>query len=114
LLENHARDQLATRVPIAGTIEAPKPGVWTAIISVLRNAYINALRPKIDETVEFDDALASKGDEKKKGLIKRIFSGNKGVNDDVKDKESAELEDSMDTTKKKGLLKRIFNKDEEG
>ena len=114
LLENHARDQLATRVPIAGTIEAPKPGVWTAIISVLRNAYINALRPKIDETVEFDDALASKGDEKKKGLIKRIFSGNKDVNDDVKNKESAELEDSMDTTKKKGLLKRIFNKDEEG
>jgi hypothetical protein len=104
LLENHAKDQLASRVPIEGTVEAPETGVWTAILSVLRNAYINAFRPKIDETVEYDDALNPDGEEDKPGLLKRIFSGK----DKDKDKKDKDVDNPADTTKKEGLLKRIF------
>ncbi len=102
LLENHAKDQLASRVPIEGTVEAPETGVWTAILSVLRNAYIYAFRPMIDETVEYDDALNPDGEGNKPGLLKRIFSGKD------KDKKDKDVDNPADTTKKEGLLKRIF------
>ena len=74
LLENHRKDQMATRVPLAGTLDDPQTGVWRAVMGTLRNAYLSALRPQLDDTVEFDDALDG-CEEEKEGFFKRLFGG---------------------------------------
>lgn len=54
VFKNHPNDSLATRVPIAGSYEGSDIGVWQAIGSLLRHAFIRALVPKIDERIRVD------------------------------------------------------------
>lgn len=54
VFKNHPNDSLATRIPIAGNYEGSDIGVWQAIGSLLRHAFIRALIPKIDERVRVD------------------------------------------------------------
>jgi Domain of Unknown Function (DUF748) len=51
LLKNQFNDQLATRIPISGTYGDKSVGVWSAIGTLLRNAFIRALIPRLDEPV---------------------------------------------------------------
>ncbi len=57
LLENQKRDQVATRIPIRGTVENTDTEVWPIILGVLRNAYVEAFNKEFDNTVTFQDAL---------------------------------------------------------
>jgi hypothetical protein len=52
--KNHPHDQLAAKIPISGSYTGSHIGIWTAIATVLQNAFIHALVPKIDQhaTVE--------------------------------------------------------------
>ncbi|MEZ0486778.1 DUF748 domain-containing protein [Fibrella aquatica] len=59
VLENQKRDQVATRVPLTGTIDAIQTPVWPTIFGVLRNAYVEAFEQKFDDDVTFKDALQS-------------------------------------------------------
>ena len=115
LLENHRKDQIATRVPIEGTLENTETGVWTAVIAVLRNAYWSAFRPQLDESIDFEDALAADGDDER-GFFKRLFKGGDDV-DDRGGKASAKTEDGKGTKDKQGddkpgLIKRVFGGDD--
>ena len=112
LLENHRKDQIATRVPISGTVENTETGVYTAVISVLRNAYWSAFRPQLDDSVEFEDALAADGGEEKRGFLKRLFKGGEDVDDREVDDRDVEVE--QDGEKERGLLKRVFGGKEGG
>jgi hypothetical protein len=47
LLENQPADQLASRIPLRGSFERPDIGVLEALASLLRNAYVEALRPRM-------------------------------------------------------------------
>lgn len=58
LLENQKRDQIATRVPLAGTAESVDTDVWTIVINVIWNAYVDAFDKKVDNTVTFKDAVS--------------------------------------------------------
>jgi Domain of Unknown Function (DUF748) len=49
--KNQKHDYLATRIPISGSYGKEKLGTWPAIATLLRNAFIKALEPKIDEKV---------------------------------------------------------------
>ena len=110
LLENHRKDQLATRVPISGTLEQTEAGVWTAVIAVLRNAYWNAFRPRLDDSVEFEDALAADAEEER-GFFKRLFGGG----DDVDDADATPDPEAADTTgEERGLLRRVFGGEDGG
>ena len=51
ILENHSKDQLAAKVPIAGSYDKSSIGVWTTIGTLLENAFIHALVPKLDQPV---------------------------------------------------------------
>jgi Domain of Unknown Function (DUF748) len=51
ILKNHFEDQLATKVPISGSYQGGTVGVWTAIGTLLRNAFIRALVPVMDQPV---------------------------------------------------------------
>lgn len=48
LLENQPRDQLATRVPIEGRLEDPEASLWPTLVNVLRNAFVEAFRPRFE------------------------------------------------------------------
>lgn len=59
VLENKKRNQVATRVPLTGTINDVKTPVWPTIFGVLRNAYVEAFEQKFDNDITFNDALQS-------------------------------------------------------
>ena len=48
VLENQPEDQLAARVPLHGSFEKPKLGVWGALVSLFENGYVEALRPSVE------------------------------------------------------------------
>ena len=54
VLKNQPKDTLAARVPISGSYKGSKVGIWSGVGTLLQNAFIQSLSPKIDEkmTVE--------------------------------------------------------------
>jgi Domain of Unknown Function (DUF748) len=63
VFKNHLKDQLATKVPISGSYTNSSVGVWTATATLLQNAFIHALVPKLDQQVTVDQV--EKTDDKK-------------------------------------------------
>ncbi|WP_373514016.1 DUF748 domain-containing protein [Persicitalea sp.] len=56
LLENKVKDQVATRIPLNGTVENVETGVWPTLIGVLRNGYVSALTDSFDNTLSVKEA----------------------------------------------------------
>jgi hypothetical protein len=48
VLKNKKTEDVATKVPVKGGFEDPKIGVWSAVVSALRNAFVEALRPSFE------------------------------------------------------------------
>lgn len=72
LLQNQRKDQLATKIPINGTFDNTHVNKWRAISYVLRNAFLRALRPSLDNSININDL---KGEEKKT-FLEKVFGGN--------------------------------------
>jgi uncharacterized protein DUF748 len=53
--KNHPHDQLAARIPITGTYAQTHIHSWAAVGSMLRNAFISALQPRIEPFVNVHD-----------------------------------------------------------
>ncbi len=51
VLKNQKKDQLATKIPIQGSFKNPKVKTMYAVGEVLRNAFIQALMPTIDNEI---------------------------------------------------------------
>ena len=65
IFKNHPEDQLATKIPVSGTFEKTDVAIWTTIVNVLRNAFIEAFRARIDESINlFQRGEEDKGKEK--------------------------------------------------
>src|SRR5690606_32803684 len=82
VVENLKEKQVATKIPFEGDVENPEANVWYTISYVLRNAFIQAMQPSIDNEINLADATTE--DEEEKGFLERIF-GKK--DDDKKDKD---------------------------
>jgi hypothetical protein len=63
VFENHPKEQLATKVPISGSYTNSSVGIWTATGTLLQNAFIHALVPKLDQQVTVEQV--QKTDDKK-------------------------------------------------
>ncbi|SOD89868.1 DUF748 domain-containing protein [Spirosoma fluviale] len=59
ILKNQKKDQVATRVPLSGTVDNIETFVWPTIFGVLRNAYIEAFKGEFDNNITLSDALKS-------------------------------------------------------
>jgi len=73
LLNNSKKDQIATKLDVVGKFDDPGINLWRAISFVLRNAFVRALKPSIDNTInihEMDEA-------KDKTFLEKIFGSNK-------------------------------------
>ena len=52
LLEIRPRDEVATRVDIAGRLERPDPGTFVAALRLIQNAFFRAILPGFDREVQ--------------------------------------------------------------
>ncbi len=71
VLTNPPKDQFATKVPIEGKIKDPHTNVWYAVTTVLRNAFIQAIQPAIDNDINI--ASVDQPKKKKKTFLERVF-----------------------------------------
>ena len=55
LFENQQRDQIATRIPISGSLDDVNTPLLTTLAGILRNAFIEAINSDIEDTVEWKD-----------------------------------------------------------
>lgn len=61
VFRNLPNDQLATKIPISGSYEGSHIGTWTAVAMLLRNAFISALVPKMDQSISVEEVKVEKG-----------------------------------------------------
>ncbi|MCD6065823.1 MAG: hypothetical protein K0S33_649 [Bacteroidetes bacterium] len=85
ILENRKEDQLATKVNVNGRFDDPNINIWRAISFVLRNAFVHALKPSVDNTISINRL----DDAKDKTFLEKIF-GNKDKDKKEKKKERRE------------------------
>lgn len=57
VLENQKKDQIATRIPLSGTIESADTETWPILIGVLQNAYVEAFRAEFDHTLSVKETI---------------------------------------------------------
>ncbi len=60
LFENPPKAQVATQIPFSGSFSDPHSSIWTAVGYLLRNAFIEALRPQLNHSIHFGDASPEK------------------------------------------------------
>lgn len=57
VLKNQKHDQVATRIPLHGTVEDVKTDLWPTIFGLIRNAYVEAFRGEFDNNVTLGDVV---------------------------------------------------------
>lgn len=57
ILKNQRTDTLATKVPIKGNLNNVEAGTWPTLINIFKNAWIKAFDEKVDDDIEFKDAI---------------------------------------------------------
>jgi len=94
VFRNQKKDQVATRVRLEGSFKDPKTNTLDAIWEVLRNAFIQALMPSVDNQINIRsvDEADTKDD---RNLFQRIFGKKK------KDEKKEESKNEKGNSKKK-------------
>ena len=62
IFENEQEEQVASQIPFSGELETVDAGIFPAILSILENAFIAALSPQVEGTVELEDVGADSQD----------------------------------------------------
>ncbi|MEO6305345.1 MAG: DUF748 domain-containing protein [Bacteroidia bacterium] len=73
LLENNKTDKLATKLPVKGRFDEPNTGLWTAISYILKTAFVLALQPSVDNTINIGKV---EPEAEKKTFLQKIFGKN--------------------------------------
>lgn len=73
ILKNHKEDQIATKVPIEGDLSGSSTDILETVFELLRNAFIQALMPAIDNKINLASIEAAP--KEKKGFFRRLFGG---------------------------------------
>jgi hypothetical protein len=69
VLKNQKKDQTATKVPFTGRFDQSNVDIWTAVGGILKNAFISAFKPSIDNSVNIAQ-VDGQQDKSKKDLRK--------------------------------------------
>ncbi|PZF71274.1 DUF748 domain-containing protein [Taibaiella soli] len=86
VLTNQRKDQIATKVEIEGRFHEEHTDVLEAIFQLLRNAFIQALMPSIDNEINLQ-SVETKQPEDKRNFLQRLFG--KKHKDKQKDKDDS-------------------------
>jgi hypothetical protein len=79
VFKNHPKDQVATKIPLKGSIKNPDSNIWYVLSEILQNAFISAIQPSIDNEISIA-SVDTKKDEKKT-FLQKVF-GKKDKKDD--------------------------------
>jgi hypothetical protein len=73
VLQNQNKERLATKIPLEGDFVANKTdiGIWNSVLFLFKNAFIKALSPTIDKTIDINSVNENQKD--KKGFFGKIF-----------------------------------------
>lgn len=98
ILENNETEKVATKIPIVGQYGDQTIGVWYAIFATLRNGFVQAIYPALDNQVNLGTLKAvDPKEDNKEGFFKRVFGKpgeNKKENKRKKDKEKKKKKDN--------------------
>jgi hypothetical protein len=72
LFTNHEEHQMATRIPLEGSIDQPGTSMLTVIGGLFRNAFIQALKPGVEGTVDLEKLSTREKEEKKQKVEKEV------------------------------------------
>ena len=72
ILKNPEKKQVATKVPFEGVYEKTTVKTWYAIVEVLRNAFIQALYPSVNQEINIQ-SVGKAELEKKKGFFEKLL-----------------------------------------
>ena len=72
IFKNQPEDQVATKIPFEGDLNEPNTDLWTTVVNVLQNAFIQAIQPSIDNEINLATINTK---EEKKGFLERVFDG---------------------------------------
>ena len=75
VFKNHSKDQLATRVEFEGNVKSPDVNVWYIIGQVFRNAFIQALYPSLENSVNINSVKVA--DQNNNTILKKAFNQSK-------------------------------------
>ncbi len=75
ILKNQKKNQIATKVPIQGEFDKSNTNVMEAIWEVLKNAFIQALNPAVDNQINLNSVNTAKPEHV--SLFHKIFGGGK-------------------------------------
>lgn len=96
VLTNRNTGELATKVNIKGRFDEPSVNIWRAVSFVLRNAFLQALKPSVDNSISINQL----SDAKKKTLLERLFGS--GKNSNAKKEEKKTRREERREKRKKG------------
>jgi hypothetical protein len=85
IFKNQKKDQLASKITIKGAFKNPKTNTIDAIWEVLRNAFIQALLPSIDNEININSVNKATPKDKRT-LLQRVISSGKKKNEVKKKK----------------------------
>lgn len=74
IFQNQRKEQLATKLNIEGEFNDPNINLWNAVVNVLRNAFWQALKPSLENSIN----ISSPNKENKKddkNFIEKVFTG---------------------------------------
>jgi hypothetical protein len=77
ILKNQEKDQVASMIRIEGNFNDPQTNILDAIWELLRNAFIQALIPSIDNVININTVKTDNPEDKRNTLRKIISSGKK-------------------------------------
>lgn len=82
VLQNQRTGVLATKVDINGSFDDPDVNTWKAVSFLLRNAFVRALKPAIDNSINIHKLK----DDSKKTILEKVFGNKKDKRDERKKK----------------------------
>jgi hypothetical protein len=106
VVKNKGKDQLATRAEFAGDLKDPDIDVWYIIGQVLRNGFIQALYPALENSVNINSVDQVKGGTK----LGSSYEGAKGAGA-VKEEKKSKKELKKEKKEKKRKEKEEKNKE---
>lgn len=72
LLASRSKGEIATHIPIRGTLDNPNVNVAAALIGVFKNAFIRSIRPSLTDIISFN-TLRKSARATTKGFVQRLF-----------------------------------------
>jgi hypothetical protein len=63
ILRYYPKDEMATKIPVAGSLKDPKVGVWPAIKNAFKHAFVEPYKPQVDKSINIKSVNQDTGDD---------------------------------------------------